>query len=551
MAEKAIPERGGSEFGQRRTPPRPLLPEPRPPRARPAPPRTDVQHGLAVLWLHKWWILAITAVFAGCALLITSRQTPIYESQARVLVLPIDVGTDSVTPQTPNLATEAQLASSVAVAEIVAQDLDIAGDPADLLANLEVDQPADTEILELTYRDADPVTAQLMAQGFADGYLEYRSETVSARLEDSAEAVQRELSLLQTRLERAQLSLQSIPLGDPRRPSLESEVAVLQGAILQQQLLRLSLNDAISAATVVEPAPLPSSPSSPDLAANVALGLMAGLVVGGGLVFTRDRLSGRVRSFEEVEEHIAAPVLGSIPRVSAWPRSKRKEAVAVTLTHWRSPSTEAYRVLRASVLSTASAVGAKSILVTSAHGGEGRSATVANLGVVLAMGGKDVSLVSADLRRPRLHRFFSCQGSPGLTDVLTEETKLGDAVQEITLATLPWAHVSRVGLRILPSGHVPQDPAELLTSERMNKVLRELEETSDIVLIDVPPILSATDALTIAAVADAVLLVVGPRSFDRSSLTNVRQQLDRVGGNLLGVVLNDPDPSMERADLAR
>jgi Mrp family chromosome partitioning ATPase len=115
-------------------------------------------------------------------------------------------------------------------------------------------------------------------------------------------------------------------------------------------------------------------------------------------------MSGRLRSSEELEEYLEAPVLAVIPKVPDWRRRKRPYLVSVA--RWRSPAAEAYRVLRTNVLSAVTATGAKSIVVTSAYSGEGKSATVANLGVVLARAGKRVSLVSADLRHPRLHELF-------------------------------------------------------------------------------------------------------------------------------------------------
>ena len=132
-------------------------------------PRLDLQEVLSVLWFRKWSILAITLLTVAVALLVSSRQTPIYESQASVLVTPIDTGAESIPPEAPNLATEAELISSVAVAEIVADNLGIEGDPRDLLANLEVDQPTDTEILEVSYRDPDPVAGTALGDGIRRG----------------------------------------------------------------------------------------------------------------------------------------------------------------------------------------------------------------------------------------------------------------------------------------------------------------------------------------------------------------------------------------------
>ena len=272
---------------------------------------------------------------------------------------------------------------------------------------------------------------------------------------------------------------------------------------------------------------------------NGAFGLVAGFALGIGLAFLRDRLSERLRSSEEAEAYLEAPVLGAIPRVPAWRR--RKEAFLVTAVQWRSPAAEAYRVLRTNVLSAASAFEVKSIAVTSAYAGEGKSATVANLGVVLARAGKRVTLVSADLRRPRLNEFFRRDGDIGLIEVLSGRATLGQALQEITLSG--GLDASPVGLRLLPSGHVPEDVTELLTSETLAGVLKDLEDVSDIVLIDLPPVLPVTDALVVAAVTKNVLLVIGPRANTRPAITSARQQLDRVGARILGGVLNGPDVS--------
>ena len=511
-------------------------------------PRPSIEEAFAVLMLHKWSILVITLMTATLALLVSSRQTPIYESQAKILVLPVAVGAGSVAPQTPNLSTEAELVSSVSVAEIVAQNLGIEGAPGALLGSLGVNVPTGTEIIEVSYRHPDPRTAQRRAQGFAEGYLDYREGTITAELSSSADALDRQVKALQARLAQLEQSLATMSGTDPRRATLESEVSVVQQAILDRQLSKLDLTDpaTVSVGAIVQPATLPSSPVTPNHVVNVAFGLLAGLALGIGLAFLRDRLSGRVRTVGEIEDYLGAPVLGSIPEVSTW--RKGREAVAVTMTNWRSPSAEAYRFLRTSVLSAASGGGAKSIVVTSAHGAEGKSATVANLGVVLAMSGRQVSLVSADLRRPRLHEFFGCDGTRGLSEILSGEAKLGDVMQEITLATLPWAHVPRISLRIVPSGRVPQDPAELLASATMTGILRELEGSSDIVLIDVPPFLPVTDALAVASVVDGVILVLGPKSLTQPSLISAQQKFDNVDARLLGAVLNRPEPFISETD---
>jgi capsular exopolysaccharide synthesis family protein len=337
--------------------------------------------------------------------------------------------------------------------------------------------------------------------------------------------------------------LQGMSETDPNRSGLEASASLVRSSILDRQLAQAGLPTEGKGGRIIEPADQPLSPVSPNHTMNGAFGLVAGLAIGVGLAFLRDRLSERLRSPEGIEAYLEAPVLGAIPRVPAWRR--RKEAFLVSAVQWRSPAAEAYRILRTNVLSAASAIDVKSIVVTSAYGGEGKSATAANLAVVLARAGKDVTLVSADLRRPRLHEFFNREEHMGLIDLLAGRTTLRQALQEVAVPTHGF-DTSMASLRLLSSGNVAEDPGELLTSTTMARILAELERLSDIVLIDVPPVLPITDALVVAEVTKHVLFVIGPEASTRPAITSARQQLDRVGARILGGVLNGPDPSMSR-----
>jgi capsular exopolysaccharide synthesis family protein len=502
----------------------------------------DLREALAVVWLRKWSILAITLLIASVALLMSSRQPPIYESTVRILVLPVEsVGADPVPLREPNLATETELVKSVAVAEIVAENLDFPGPPRDLLGSLSVHQPTDTEILELGYRHPDPREAQRMATAFAAAYLEYRTGTVTEAIVASATNTQEQIALLTEDFNRINQRLQELSSDDPNRGLLEAQANLLSTQIVQLQLELVSLPEEVTVGRVIQPAAIPGSPVSPNHFVNAVFGLVVGLGVGVGLAFLRDRLSERLRSSEEAEAYLEAPVLGVIPRIPSW--RWRKDPLLVSAVQWRSPSAEAYRVLRTNLLSVASAVGAKSIAVTSAHAGEGKSATVANLGVVLARAGKRVALVSGDLRRPRLHEFFEREGDPGFIEVLAGQATLEEALQQVTLPMRGFDTPS-AGLLFLPSGRVSEDPTELITSDNVGRVIRALEDDSDIVLIDLPPVLPVTDALVVAAVAENVLLVIGPKASTRPAVTSVRQQLDRVGARILGGVLNGPVSSL-------
>jgi uncharacterized protein involved in exopolysaccharide biosynthesis len=349
--------------------------------------RPDLREALSVLWLRKWSIVAITLLTVGVALLVSSRQTPIYESQVKILVIPvIDAGTDSVQVPPLNLETEAQLIDTVAVAAIVAEELDIPGPPRQLLNSLSVDRPADTEILELGYRHPDPLQAQRRATAFADAYVEFRTETINKAILSSVENIEEQIASYTADFNEIIRELQGMSATDPNRDLLEGQATLLSSQIIPLRNELASLPDEEpTVGAIIQPAALPASPVSPNHVVNGVFGLIAGLGLGVALSFLRDRLSERLRSSEEAEAYLEAPILAAIPRVASWRR--RKEPFLVTAVQWRSPAAEGYRVLRTNVLSAASALGVKSIAVTSAYAGEGKSATVANLAVVLARAG--------------------------------------------------------------------------------------------------------------------------------------------------------------------
>ena len=251
----------------------------RPIRAPRPEPRPELQESLSIVWRHKWSIVAVTLLCLAVALVVSSRRTPIYESRARVLVTPIDFGSADVAAQDPNMDTEVELVSSVAVAEIVAKELKLEGAPRKLLDDLSVDLPTGTEILEISYRDPDPARAQAMAEGFAEGYLKYRQETANQKVLEAAKDLQTEISVLKQNLQKTTAELVAMDETDPRRGELEGQVANLRNLILLDQLALLDLRRVVTVGRVIEPAPLPSSPGRHDLVVSAAFGLAAGLAL--------------------------------------------------------------------------------------------------------------------------------------------------------------------------------------------------------------------------------------------------------------------------------
>ncbi len=489
-----------------------------------------LQRQFKFLWDRKWSIIGVTILAVAAALLLTLRQPRTYESHALILVRPDPIASASPT-EAINMETETILATSPEVADLVAEDeaVSFSGDPEDLLEGLDVTAQGTTSVLDVGYSSTEPAEAATLAQAFADGYLQYRLQQIAdsvAPLQDQLESSQKQLGKLND--QRAETSDAS------EIAQLEAERATISGTILflRGQLGPFASSEPLTTSTVgeiVREAPTPISPSSPQPVRNLAVGLLLGLALGAGVALLRDRLDDRLRDRDELEYHAGMKTLAVVP-LAASRRDKNRTSL-VTAEKPHSPAAEAYRTLRAAVLFAASQRHLKVLLVTSPNLQESRSGTTANLGVALAQAGKRVILVSADLRRPRLAEYFGVDNRTGVTSVLSGQVELAAALVQPGIANL----------RVLPSGPTPDNPTELLGSDAMAKLLAELREAADFVIVDVAPTLPSADAMTLAPVTDAVLVVADSTRTSRSAIQRTREQLDQVDARILGAVLNRSD----------
>jgi polysaccharide biosynthesis transport protein len=476
-------------------------------------------------------LLLVVAIVAAAATMYSLQQTPLYEAGAEVLVKPVDLGPETQ-PLAPNLETERKLVTSDPVARIAAETLDNSDPPRSLLSELFVGVAPGTEILEVTYTDENPKTAQSVAQAFAEAYLQHRREetldeivSVSRTIQQRIDGRTQELRETQERIDRRKpASIRAANL-QIRADSLRTQIA-----ILEQELIDSSPPQDLSVGQVVLPASVPTAPSSPNHVKNILLGLIIGVVLGLGIAVLRERLDDRLRGREDIEMATGAPLLAAVPRVSGW--KKRDTPQLVTVEEPNSSPAEAYKKLRAGVLFTAAQRGAKVIMVTSPHEQEGKTATTSNLGVALAQAGKKVILISADLRKPRLHRFFMLENYIGVTSVLAGDVSPWQALRPTDVDNL----------QVLTSGPIPQNPAELLGSNAMGRLLISLREVADIVLLDCPPVLAVSDTITLAPLADAVLFVADAQTTHRSAVEQTKRQLDQVNAQVIGCLLNNFDP---------
>jgi succinoglycan biosynthesis transport protein ExoP len=499
--------------------------------------RSPLRDYLAVLWLRKWTILSVAALVIGGTIALTYRQAPVYRSETRVLVEAVSLSSEAPGPgQKPNMETEKQIVASSQVAARVVENLELDEGPRMLLPNLTVEVVQGTEIMLISYESSDPKTSQELAQGFASGYLRFRRQQVLEDLKSASAGIRDQIEAVKLDIQDAEEELTTQPEGSVERGNTEAKLGSLNSQLAAYET---DLNDLLQAhevqvGDVIEPAVRPIEPVSPDPVRNGILAIVAGLLLGIGLAFLRERLDDRLRGRGDLEEHVGAPVLAVIPKVGSW--RKKTATPVVTLSEPRSATSEAYRTLRTSLLFAAAQREAKSILVTSPHAGEGKTVTSVNLAVALAQAHKRVLLVSADLRKPRLHRFFGISNELGLTSVLIGEAKPWEIVVDVNLEHL----------KVVPSGPVPGNPAELLGSEAMGSLLTGFREVADFVIIDSAPALVVADALTLAPFIDAALFVADAQRTTRAAVLHGRTQLEQVNANVIGAVLNNFDPSKAR-----
>ena len=275
--------------------------------------------------------------------------------------------------------------------------------------------------------------------------------------------------------------------------------------------------------TLVQPAVADETPTSPVPARNLVLGLVLGLLLGLGLAVLRHLVDTTVRTDDDVAEVTDEPVIGAVhhdPRAATEPLIVQSDP--------SSPRSEAFRALRTNLMFVDAANHPRTILLTSSIPGEGKSTTIANLALTLAESGSRVCLVEADLRRPRLLEYLGLDGSAGLTDVLIDRADLDDVLQ-------PYGANQ---LEVVGAGMIPPNPSELLASEAMSSVLRQLSARFDYVLVDTPPVLPVTDAVVLSTKVDGVLVLVGSTVVSREQLTSTLEALGAVDNTVLGLVLN-------------
>lgn len=441
---------------------------------------TKVNLREVALALRAAWWLPILGLLVGAATAagISSLQTPLYVSQTQFFVSTRDSTSTSEVFQGSQFSQQrvtsyAQLITGEEIADRVVARLDLGLSADDLRERISAAAVSNTVLIDVTVTDTSPGRARDIAEALGGEFVRFAGE------------------------------LEASNAGE------QSPVKV----------------------TVTQQPRTASDPSSPKTLRNTAAGLLVGLLFGVGLTILRRRLDRSVRDLETAVALVGAPAIGTVLRDPALEKRHIIERTA------NSRVAEDFRQLRANLQFLNVDDPPRMIMVSSAVPAEGKTTVVVNLALALADAGRKVTIVEADLRRPKVTRYMGLVGGVGLTNLLAGTAELDEVAQRY----------GDGGVSVIAAGPTPPNPGELLSSSHMAALLNKIRGESDYVLVDAPPLLPVADSTGLAVMMDGVLLSVRYGSTTKDQLRQAATTLERVGAKTLGVILNIVPPKAENA----
>lgn len=400
-------------------------------------------------------------------------------------------------------------------------------------AGITTNQPAQTQLIQVTAADTNPQRAAAAANALARAFVVRIGQLERRRFAPDEKSMVAQVTQAQANVQQQAQVIKNYRADPGGLVTLKATLATYQNAenqaFISLQQFRVQRDAALNGVSVASLAQVPSTPTGPHPSRTGLLAAFVFILIFAGGIFLYDYFDDTMRNPEEVEELAGAPILGTVEVFDT--RGKGKQLI--TANDPRSHMSEAYRLIRTNILFTNVDHPPRTLVITSASPKEGKSTTSSNLARVFADGGYEVSLIDADLRRPSLHRIFEVESREGLTNMLLMGGNLnGHGAQ----------HTDHPNLDLIVAGPIPPNPADLLSSQRMHQVLAHTSSRSRMTLIDAPPILPVTDAAILSTMADGVILVVDPSHTKRRDLRRARESIEGVGGKIIGVVINKVSP---------
>ncbi len=496
----------------------------------------DLRDQLAVVRRRLRLISATLLVTAFAAGLVSLTLPKTYQSQAALIV------GNSINAVSPDLnqvllsqrlsQTYAQVATQRATLQRVIDRLGLAATTDDLASRVSAEARQDSTILVVSASDRDPIRAAAIANGIADELITSSPAIQGSRLDIQAFIDE---GLQETRAQIASSQAQINTLSAKRSPTSAdlADLAALRSQLVGLQttfsdFLSLSSSASANRLTLSDPAIPATQPASPKLALNLALGIVIGLVLGLAFAFLVEQFDQTVRTPEEATAATGLPTLGTIGKMRLGYRKPKLYFLAMLL-YPRSAVAERFRALRTNVAYANGERPLRTILVTSAMPGEGKTIFACNLAIAFAQADLLTVLVDADLRRPTVHEVFRLPNLAGLSGLLKGEDLRVESFLQST---------EEANLKVLSAGVPVSNPSELLQSRQLSLVLTKLAGSADVIIIDSPPLRAVSDPAILAAIADGTLLVIEAGKTSRRAISRSLESIARTGGHMLGVALN-------------
>lgn len=464
---------------------------------------------------ERWWIVAICAVVCvAVSVAYLERQPKQYTATSKLQFTANSIPSQVAgVPQNQTIdpegekATNLQLVTATPVAELVVKELKLSKSASEVLSQISASNPNDDYIVDIAATDTSPERAAALANAFAQQYVVYSQRENEAQLIKGEQLINQKLAQL--------------PSGDTvDRANLQA---------LSQKLLLLQAVQTGNAKVIATATP-PGSPSAPKIKSTAIVALVVGLLLGVGLIFLLEVIDRRIKTLEELERFYRLPALASIPHLPRRVRDERSRELIL----------EPFRILRNGLPLLAPGGHPKTILVTSAVAGEGKTTIAVGLARASAVGGRNVILVEADLRRPSVSSSLEMgpNTASGLTTVLFGDS---DPLELLT----PVPDVER--LHVLRSGPVPLNAVDMLRSDRLTGVFERLAAHADLLIVDAAPLCPVVDTRTLLDEVDidACLVVARLGVTTRDQARNARVVLERRRLTRVGLVANDPSAALD------
>lgn len=481
--------------------------------------------------------MIVAAIVCGVvAFGVSSLQTKVYEAKSSLVVgQALSTANPDLTQMmvAQNLsATYAAVAKTRPNLEAVIAKLGLQDTPESLSPRVQVDSPSGSTLLSITAQDSSPTQAAAIANELATQLIA-SSPAIQGREAEFQKSIDDDLAATQAQIDSTQARVDELTAMTDRQPKDDAELATLGGRLATLRstyatLLTYSSGSATNLLTIIDPAVPPTAPVLPRVALNTILAALFGLLIVAVIAVIAEQLDDSIRDPEAIQQVAGLSTLGSITQMKG-DRGRSEIYQLAAILYPRSTVTEAYRKLRANIEFASVDTPIKTLLVASAISGEGKTVTAANLAVVFAQTGRTVLLVDADLRKPGVHAVFGLANTDGLTSLLRADSVRLESVAQAT---------EQPTLRVLTTGPLPPNPAELMGSQRMKTVLGRLKQSADMVIFDSAPLMAVTDTAVLSSYMDGTLLVVDPRRSRRRVVKLARESLSRAGANVLGAVLN-------------